>query len=251
MKETKEIKKKQRKGENPWLNLGFNIILPTLIMSKADDWLGIKPTLALIIALLFPFTYGLLDFIKSKKCNVFSIVGFFSVSLTGIIGLLQLPKEYIAIKEAFMPALLGIIVFISAFTRYPLIRALLYNDTLMNIDLINGRLKKQKAEEILGKLLSVSTLKFSLSFLLSAVLNYFLARYFIHSETGTAEFNKELARMTFWSYPTIVLPCTILLIAILMGLLKRLEKLTGLNWEEMLVGMQTETPNGEEKCKKK
>jgi hypothetical protein len=74
---------------------------------------------------------------------------------------------------------------------------------------------------------------------LSEILNYVLARYFIHSETGTVEFNKELARMTFWSYPVIVLPCTIILMTTLMGLIKRLAKLTHLSWEEMLVGMHT------------
>jgi intracellular septation protein A len=250
MMETKEGTKKQKNRESPWLNLGFNIILPSLIMSKADDWFGIEPTPALIVALAFPFGYGLLDFMKSKKCNVFSVVGFASILLTGIIGLLQLPKEYVAIKEAFIPSLLGIIVFISAFTRYPLIKTLLFNDAIMNIDLIDGRLKERKLEEIFWKLLSVSTLKFSLSFLLSAVLNYVLACYFIHSETGTVEFNKELARMTFWSYPVIVLPCTIILMATLIGLVKRLGKLTDLGWEEMLAGMQAETPNGEENSKK-
>ncbi|MDR1366736.1 MAG: hypothetical protein LBJ13_02390 [Puniceicoccales bacterium] len=233
--------KKQKNRENPWLNLGFNIILPSLIMSKADDWFGLSPTIALIIALLFPIGYGLLDFIKSRKCNIFSIIGFVSIFLTGIIGLLQLPKEYIAIKEALVPSLIGIIVFCSAFTRYPLIKTLLFNDTIMNVELINGRLQEPESQAMFQKLLSSSTLKFSLSFLFSAILNYILACYFIHSETGTVEFNKELGRMTFWSYPVIVLPCTIILMVTLVGLIKRLQKLTHLSWEEMFVGMQTES----------
>ncbi|MDR1906803.1 MAG: hypothetical protein LBQ03_01105 [Puniceicoccales bacterium] len=239
--------KKQKERENPWLNLGFNIILPSLIMSKADDWFGVSPTLALIIALLFPIGYGLLDFIKSRKYNVFSIIGFVSILLTGVIGLLQLPKEYIAIKEALVPSLIGFIVFCSAFTRYPLIKTLLFNDAIMNVDRINERLEAEVDRVAFQKLLSSSTLKFSLSFLLSAILNYVLACYFIHSETGTIEFNKELGRMTFWSYPVIVLPCTIILMATLIGLIKRLEKLTHLSWEEMLVGMQTESDENSQK----
>jgi hypothetical protein len=242
-----ETKGKRRKRENPWLNLGFNIILPSLIMSKADDWLGLSPAVALIIALFFPIGYGLIDFVRSRRCNVFSIIGFVSILLTGVIGLLQLPKEYIAIKEALVPALIGLIVFCSAFTRYPLIKTLLFNDTIMNVDLINGRLQDPPTQITFQKLLSSSTLKFSLSFLLSAILNYILACYFIHSETGTAEFNKELGRMTFWSYPVIVLPCTIMLMATLIGLMKRLAKLTHLNWEEMLVGLQTESDQNRSK----
>jgi intracellular septation protein A len=233
--------KKQKKRENPLGNLGFNIILPSLIMSKGDDWLGLSPAIALIIALFFPIGYGLLDFIRSRKCNIFSIIGFVSVLLTGVFGLLQLPKEYIAIKEALVPAMIGFIVFCSAFTRYPLIKTLLFNDTIMNVDLINGRLQDPTSRAMFQKLLSSSTLKFSLSFLLSAVLNYILACYFIHSETGTVEFNRELGRMTFWSYPVIVLPCTIILMVTLVGLMKRLEKLIHLSWEEMLIGMQSES----------
>lgn len=213
-------------------------------MSKADDWLGLSPAVALVIALLFPISYGLFDFIGSKKCNVFSIIGFLSILFTGVIGLMQLPKEYVAIKEALVPSLIGLIVFCSAFTRYPLIKTLVFNDTIMNVDLINERLQGPINQAIFQKLLSSSTLKFSLSFLLSATLNYILACYFIHSETGTAEFNRELGRMTFWSYPVIVLPCTIILMVTLIGLIKRLEKLTHLSWEEMFVGMQTEAAEG-------
>ncbi|MDR3317703.1 MAG: hypothetical protein LBS71_02775 [Puniceicoccales bacterium] len=247
--ELKSQNKKPKKRENPFLNLGFNIIFPSIVMSKADDWLKITPIVALVIALMFPLGYGILDFIRSKKCNIFSIIGFGSILLTGVIGLLRLPKEYIAIKEALVPSLLGIIVFISAFTRYPLIKTLLFNDTIMNVGLINEHLQSASDQAMFHKLLSSSTLKFSLSFLLSAVLNYILACYFIHSETGTVEFNKELARMTFWSYPVIILPCPIVLMATLMGLIKRLEKLTKLNWEQMLVGIEVEAVDNKEKDK--
>jgi intracellular septation protein A len=230
----------KKKHENPLIVLGFNFILPALIMSKADDWFEISPKAALIIALMFPLGYGVLDFVKSKKFNIFSIIGFVSTFLTGIIGLLQLSKEYIAIKEAFMPSILGIIVFISAFTHCPMIKVLLFNDTIMDIDLINSCLNGKKDERKLQKLLQSSTLKFSFAFVLSAILNYALAHYFVHSDTGTVAFNKELARMTFWSYPIIVLPCTTFLIMILLNLMKHLERLTHLTWEEMLIGMQKE-----------
>jgi intracellular septation protein A len=235
-----DAKVKQKKRENPFLSLGFNIILPSIIMAKADEWFGVSPTLALLIALAFPLGYGLVDFIRARKCNVFSVVGFGSVLLTGVIGLLQLPKEYIAIKEALVPALIGLIVFVSAFTRYPLIKALLFNEAIMNIDLIDEHLRLENDRLMFQKILSASTVKFSLSFALSAVLNYVLARYFIHSNTGTAEFNRELARMTFWSYPAIVLPCTVILMLTFMGLIRRLESLTGLTWERMLVGAEVE-----------
>ena len=39
------------------------------------------------------------------------------------------------------------------------------------------------------------------SFLVSTVLNFGLAKYLIHSPSGTPEFAEEMARMTALSYP--------------------------------------------------
>ncbi|MDE6575828.1 MAG: MFS transporter [Opitutales bacterium] len=223
------------KRENPFLNLGFNVILPSILMSKAGDWFGIDPQIALVLALTFPLGYGVIDFCHSRRCNIFSVIGFVSVLLTGVIGLLKLPTEYIAIKEALLPLFLGLVVFISAFTRYPLIKVLVFNEAIMNVDQIGNQLPSPQQQFALQHLLSRGTLKIAGSFLLSAVLNFALAKYLVHSETGTIEFNKELARMTVWSYPVIVLPCTIVLMITLYQLVKQLTKLTGLSFEEMFV----------------
>ena len=54
-------------------NLVFNLILPTLILTKlsGDEYLGIKP--AIVIALAFPIIYGLREFINLRKVNFFSV----------------------------------------------------------------------------------------------------------------------------------------------------------------------------------
>jgi hypothetical protein len=100
-------------------NLLMNIVLPTLILTKlsGDDSLG--PTWGLVAALSFPLSYGLQDFIRNKKINGFSALGIVSVLLTGGISLLHLDAKYIAMKEAGIPALLGIATLISTKTRYP------------------------------------------------------------------------------------------------------------------------------------
>ena len=222
------------KKENPLASIGFNIIIPSIIMSKADDWLGLSPALALVIALVFPIGYGVRDFWINKKFNIFSAIGFSSILLTGTIGLLHLPKEYIAIKEAAVPLVLGSIVFISAYTQHPLVETLIFNDSLLKMDLIHKRIEENCFQQEFSKLLSRSTIQFAGSFLLSAILNYILAKYFVHSDTGTVEFNKELGRMTFWSYPVIVLPCTIILMCIMIRLMKAIEKMTELKFEDFL-----------------
>jgi len=53
-----------------------------------------------VVALLFPIGYGIWDWSKEKKINIFSALGLISVLLTGGIGLFELPTQWVAIKEA-------------------------------------------------------------------------------------------------------------------------------------------------------
>src|SRR5690606_26710106 len=100
--------KPQAKKENILANILLNIIIPTLILTKlsGDQHLGAQ--LAVVIALAFPLLYGLRDFIRRRKINLFSALGFISILLTGGISLLKLDPQYIAIKEAAIPGLLGL-----------------------------------------------------------------------------------------------------------------------------------------------
>jgi hypothetical protein len=128
------------KKENTFLNLGFNILLPILILNKGKKLFGglLEPYFdnvaigILIIALLFPVTYFIYDYFKRAKYNLFSILGLISVLLTGGIGILEIPTEWFAVKEAAIPLLLGIAVIVSLKTPWPLIRTLLYNPEILD-----------------------------------------------------------------------------------------------------------------------
>lgn len=226
--------KPKAKAENPFINLGFNILLPALLLSKGHAWFGWEPTHTLLIALAFPFCYGVFDFLKDKRINPISVLGLVSIFLTGIIGILSLPKEWIALKEAFVPLVIGLVVVLSMKTRYPLIKTLLYNDKVLDIQRIENILATNGHAASADKLLTRCTYYIASSFILSAGLNFSLAKYFIKSETGTHAFTEELGKMTAWSYPMIVLPCTLVLFFALWQLLSGLKKLTGLDIEEML-----------------
>ena len=141
------------KSENQLVNLAFNIIIPTLILMKlsGDDYLGTK--LAIVIALSFPLIYGLKDFLTQRKFNFFSILGIVSILLTGGISLLELDPAYIAIKEAAVPAALGIATVISLKTPYPLVKTFLYNDTILQTDRIAEALDKNNNNQPFEKCL--------------------------------------------------------------------------------------------------
>ena len=109
------------KRENTFLNLGFNLILPILLLNKGKSWFGkyLEPYFenaavgVLLIALAFPVGYFVYDYVTRKKYNIFSIIGLLSVLLTGGIGILNIPTEWFAVKEAAIPLILGLAVVIS------------------------------------------------------------------------------------------------------------------------------------------
>lgn len=223
-----------QKQENPFLNLGLNILIPSLILMKlsGEDHLG--PVNGLLIALTFPIIYGLWDFYDRKKVNFLSILGLISILLTGVFTLIKLPPHWIAVKEASIPALIGTAILASLKTEFPLVKKLLFNENIMNVDLVHEKLKANESESKFERLLVQTSYLLSSSFFLSSALNYGLAKYLLVSEPGTQAFNEELGQMTALSWPVIVLPSMVIMFLALFKLLKGIKKLTGLELEQVL-----------------
>lgn len=222
------------KNENPLLSLLTSIIIPAVILSKFanEEYLGVVP--GFIIALAFPIGQGLYEIIKTRKPGFISILGLASIFLTGIIGILQLPTEWLAFKEASVPLLIGMAVVLSLKTRYPLVKKLFFNDSLLDMERIGKILDEKNAHGAMEKTLKISTYMIGGSFLLSAVLNFILAKVIVTSPSGTEAFNAELGRLTALSYPVIALPSTIVMCVALWYLFAKLKKLTGLEFEELI-----------------
>ena len=226
---------------NTWVNLGFNVLLPALILMKGNDYLAglwpdgqTRPTFVLCVALAFPLGFGLYDWVIRRTWNVFSILGLISVLLTGGIGLLKLPPAWVAIKEALIPFILGLAVFASGWVGKPLVKVLLLRPEFLNMAAIDARIAQMRAQPQLAAVVRLSNGLFGLSFLLSTVLNYFLAVWIVQSPAGTEAFNEEIARMTLLSYPVIVLPSMVVSMLALYVFFTRIAKLTGLSIEQML-----------------
>jgi len=223
----------EKKKDPVLFNLLFNIIIPALVMMKGQKWFHLSPKSALVISLAFPLIYGLYDFKKKKKWNLLSIIGIFSILVTGGVGLLCLSKKWIAIKEAAIPFILGTFILLSLKTKKPLINVFLYNEQIIDVAKVESKLEEFKNHGAFQRLMSQCTWMLAGSFYLSAILNYILAKIFIQSETGTQAFTEELGRMTAWSYPVIALPCTIVLSLALWRLLSGLKKLTHLPIDDL------------------
>lgn len=216
-------------------NLAFNIIIPVLIMTNlsSEEYLG--PAWSIVAALAFPLGYGVWDLKQSGKINPFSVLGIISVILTGGISLLELPAEYIAIKEATIPGLIGLAVIITQRTSKPLVKVFILNDQIINWAHLTDTLEQKGKSAEFEKKVANSSYIVAGSFFLSSALNYILAKVILVSPPGTTEYTEELGRMTALSYPVIVIPSMIMLMAALWYLFSQIKKLTGEDLESFLV----------------
>ena len=222
---------KKTRRENPLLNIGLNIALPAIVLMQLsrEDRLG--PVYGLLLALAFPVGYGLYDFAARRGFNFYSALGFVSVLLTGGIGLLKLPVEWLAIKEAAVPFIAGVAVLISLRTRYPLIKTIIHQ--VIAVERVYAALRQRDRVPAYERRLVIATYMVVFGLLVSTVLNYVLARVVVVSEPGSTAFNEELGRMTALSFPVITVPSIIILVIALFYLVSGITKETGLDPQDV------------------
>lgn len=217
--------------ENPFVSIAINILIPAFVLFylSNDKYLGAK--LGFVIALSFPLCYGLYDFAQRRKINFIAALGLINVLLTGGIGLLGIDNHWLAVKEATIPALIGLAVLASVKTKYPLVKTLFYNDLIVDTQKVEQELEARNHKSAFEKLVVRSTIILSSSFLISSVLNYILAKIIVVSKPGSAEYNQELGKLTLMSYPVIVIPSMIVMGFAFWYLYKGIKNLTDLDAE--------------------
>jgi hypothetical protein len=224
------------KKENLLLNLACNIAIPTVVLMQLSKEKFLGPQWGMAIALLFPLGYGIYDLAQRRKANLFSIVGIASVLLTGTLNQMKADGFWFAVKEAAIPTLFGVAVLLSMRTKRPFVRELLWNDQIVDTEKVEAVLAAPERRAAFDRLLRNASLGLAASFLLSAVLNYGLARYLLKSPPGTEAFNAELGRMNVLTWPVITIPVMIATMLVFWRLMSGLTRLTGLQIEEIFRG---------------
>ncbi|MCC5796144.1 MAG: MFS transporter [Methylophaga sp.] len=221
-------------NSNPLLDLLLSIVLPSIILMKfsGDQHLGAAG--GLVVALTFPLGWGLYGLVKYRKFNFIALLGVVSILLTGGIGLLELDTKWLAIKEAAIPAIIGLVVLITSFTPYPLVRTLLFNPAVLDVEKIQQKLDEANSSQVFEARLMRANFLVAGSFAFSAMMNYILATWIVTSPAGTNEFNEQLGQLTLYSYPMIALPSMIMTLGILYYLWRSIHDLTGLGLEEVM-----------------
>ncbi|MGB0414803.1 MAG: VC0807 family protein [Coraliomargarita sp.] len=239
------------KQENVFLNLGCNLILPIMMLKKGEKWFGsyLEPYFdrvavgVLLIAIAFPIGYFIFDLIKRSKFNFVSIVGLVSVLLTGLFGVLELPVEWFALKEAALPLAIGIGIAASIYTKNSFFKAIVLNPDICNVDRITVALQESQKEAQFEKLLRFCNWVIVVSMGLSVILNFILARWIVVSPTGTEAFNDEVAKMMWVSMIVIMIPSMALMIYAFYRLMSGITQMTGLKLEDIMHGADNENAN--------
>jgi hypothetical protein len=227
--------------ENPLLNLVINILLPVMILNKGAKYMDARWTLALALSL--PLIYGIQDYVRRGHKNYVSLLGIVNIALTGSLALMSLQGIWFCLKEAMLPAILGILVIASAWTKNPAAQMMFCNPQVMNMPLIEEKLAAFMRTVEFEALLKRTTLWLSLSFFISGVLNFALAYHIFvdidPSLAGSARdqiLNEQIARMTWMGFAVIALPLMVFSGTLIYLFLRKLSALTELPINSLIKG---------------
>lgn len=224
----------ERKPDSPLVSIVINVVVPVAILTFLSKEKHLGPVWALVVGLLFPIGYGLRTLIRDRKADVMSIIGIVSVTLTGVFGILKLPPEWIARKEAAIPLLMGLAIVGSLKTPFPLIKKILMTEALFDVERLKGALREKGNEALFEKRLVGLTWGLASAMFLSAGLSYVLAKIVLKSEPGSEAFTAELGKMTGLSHIVVLVPVMIVMFWVLNKLFDTLIELTGLKLDDLL-----------------
>jgi hypothetical protein len=216
------------------VKLAITLVVPYLILTRLGDASGLDPRAVLLIALAFPLGWMLAALVRRADVGVTPAVGLVSLLLTAGIGTLANDPRWLAVKEASVPLVFGLAILASSRTRRPLVELLI--DKVVDRDAVRAALASRDAGDRWQRLMTRATLAWAGALLVSATLNFALARIVVTSPAGTPEFNDELATMTALGLPVITLPMMAMMSATVWYIVHGVTGITGLAPREIARG---------------
>jgi hypothetical protein len=219
----------------------FTIALPVFILNKGSNYFGDNgPLIALLVALSCPVIYFFWDLYKTKHRSIISIFGFVNILLTGGFALYQLNSHWYAIKEMLFPLLIGLGILYTSFTEKPVIRRVLDNENMFNVELLKQRLTENNGHGKYKNGLKLLTKYLAITFFVSSAINYFLSINIIvdlpvdlATELKLKLRNEQIADLTWKAYFVILIPSIVMMSFIMWRTSKLLKECTQLSFEEL------------------
>jgi intracellular septation protein A len=213
-----------------------NIAIPVVILLtlSAPDRLGALP--ALLLAIGIPAVWGMIELKRAHRVDISATLGLISVLLTGVIGVLGLNAQLLAVKEAAIPIGFAIVLLASNATRFPVVTLLA--DMVQRRDRVRTALDRPAQQAAYHRHLQRSGAVWAGIMTLSGVLKFILASVVVNSAAGTEAFNHELARYELVQLPTTFTLSGVLILSLIWYIASGTAKITGLETAEVLRGGQ-------------
>lgn len=213
-------------------NLAFSLAIPIYILNSKSILLA--PEIKLVIAVAFPLLYGAYEWWQTKKHNMLTLFGLINVIVTGGFGLLKLQGIWFSVKEASFPLLIGVFVLASGFKNNPLFGKMMMSPDIFDIHKLEEKLKQVNKQSEFDQLLKKSNHILSMSFFLSAILNFAVAQgtflpinESLPDDQKANVLNEQIALMHQRGFIGVALPSMVILLGLLFYYFKQVEKITG------------------------
>lgn len=208
------------------------VALPAVALIFLTDEARLGPTVGLIVALVPPIAWGIVSMIREGQISALAVLAIVSVILTGGVGLLRLDPRWFAIKEAAVPAAMGLATIGTASTRFAVVGILL--DRLFDLGRVRQAAEARGARARVDRAVRRATVLAGTVLVATAGITFALARYVVRSETGSEAFGDELGQYTLLSVPALLVPSTIAMAWVLVRVLEAIEEATGEDREAFL-----------------
>ncbi len=204
------------------LLVGF--IVPTIILltMSGNDRLG--PLGAMLLALVFPVALELYGLTRRRKPSLMSIAAIIGILLIGLISVLGLSKDWLALRRSALYTVGAIVLFVIVRFKPTLIEKGL--DRVLEMEGIRTASRKNKTEAQLMRYTVKAGYVFALILLIIAAASYILTILFITAPTGSSEFNAQYAELRILSIFVITAPFIIAVTGVFVYLINKFEKLS-------------------------
>ncbi len=216
---------------SPFLQLIVNFALPLYILSRfsGSDQLG--PTKAFLLALAIPVLFEAYSVYKKRRFSVLSALAIGGILVTGAVSLLGLSEGWLAVRRGLPYIAAGAALVISIWIDKPLLR--MAAPRILDMQAVQARLSDKAKQLNFERIVQRAGYTFGILFILAGIATYIVTRVVIVSPSDTAAFNQEYARLRVLTLPAISLPLFVAAFGIIFQLVRSIERLTGLCFENV------------------
>ena len=214
------------------IQLAVGFVIPTIILLTMSGTDRLGPLGAMLLALAFPVALELYGLTRKRKPSLMSIAAIIGILLIGLISVLGLSKDWLALRRSALYAVGAIALFIIVRFKPALIEKGL--DRVLEMEGIRTASRKNKTEAQLMKYATKASYILAVILAVIAVASYVLTIVFITAPTGSSEFNAQYAELRILSIFVITVPFIIAMTGVLIYLVNKFEKLTGISAENLI-----------------